>query len=205
MDSQVDIHPDHLRVNDYVVKTVGLKNLPASTHPNLLDELLRIPSDLIVCSEWKPQSNLHMRRLIRSKQTGFDALLVNLVALAVHGRGVPKSELPRKHEVEAHYDSLGECMKEIENRGNYFGAFSCTVVLLGKSLDRVREAFSSVVKVFGRYDASLIDERLNLWHSWLSILPGNYKHSHRYHYLLNVSYADPVWSENSNTFHLVLV
>ncbi len=121
-----------------------------------------------------------MRRLIRTKQTGFDALLVNLVALAVHGRGVPKSELPRKHEVEAHYDSLGECMKEIENRGNYFGAFSCTVVLFGKSLDQVREAFSSVVKVFGRYDASLIDERLNLWHSWLSILPGNYKHSHRH-------------------------
>jgi type IV secretion system protein TrbE len=190
LDSQVDIHPDHLQVNDYVVKTVGLKNLPASTQPNLLQELLTIPCDLIVCSEWKPQSNLRMRRLIHSKQRSFDALLVNVVALAVHGRGVPKSELPKKHEVEAHYDSLGECMKEIENRGNYFGAFSCTVVLVGRSLDRVREGFSSVVKVFGRYDASLIDERLNLWHSWLSILPGNYQHSHRYHYLLNVSYAD---------------
>jgi type IV secretion system protein TrbE len=190
LDSQVDIHPDHLQVNDYVVKTVGLKNLPASTQPNLLQEVLAIPGDFIVLCEWKPQSNLRMRRVIRNKQTGFDALLVNLVALAVHGRGVPKSELPRKHEVEAHYDSLGECMKEIENRGNYFGAFSCTVVLIGRSLDRVRDSFSSVVKVFGRYDASLIDERLNLWHSWLSILPGNYQYSHRYHYLLNVSYAD---------------
>jgi type IV secretion system protein TrbE len=190
LDSQVDIHPDHLQVNEYVVKTVGLKNLPASTQPNLLQELLTIPCDLIVCSEWKPQSNLRMRRLIHSKQRSFDALLVNVVALAVHGRGVPKSELPKKHEVEAHYDQLGECMKEIENRGNYFGAFSCTVVLVGRSLDRVRDGFSSVVKVFGRYDASLIDERLNLWHSWLSILPGNYQHSHRYHYLLNVSYAD---------------
>jgi type IV secretion system protein TrbE len=190
LDSQVDIHPDHLQVNDYVVKTVGLKNLPASTQPNLLQELLTIPCDLIVCSEWKPQSNLRMRRLIHSKQRSFDALLVNVVALAIHGRGVPKSELPKKHEVEAHYDSLWECMKEIENRGNYFGAFSCTVVLVGRSLDRVRDSFSSVVKVFGRYDASLIDERLNLWHSWLSILPGNYQHSHRYHYLLNVGYAD---------------
>jgi hypothetical protein len=171
LDSQVDIHPDHLQVNDYVVKTVGLKNLPASTQPNLLQELLTIPCDLIVCSEWKPQSNLRMRRLIHSKQRSFDALLVNVVALAIHGRGVPKSELPKKHEVEAHYDSLGECMKEIENRGNYFGAFSCTVVLVGRSLDRVRDSFSSVVKVFGRYDASRIDERFNLWHSWLSICP----------------------------------
>jgi hypothetical protein len=52
------------------------------------------------------------------------------------------------------------------------------------------------VKVFERYDASLIDERLNLWHSWLSILPGNYHHSHRYHYLLNVTYADiaSIWA-----------
>jgi type IV secretion system protein VirB4 len=190
LDSQIDIHSDHLRVNDYAVKAVGLKNLPASTQPNLLQELLAIPCDLIVCSEWKPQSNLRMRRVIRSKQTSFDALLVNVVALAVHGRGVPKSELPRKHEVEAHYDSLGECMKEIENRGNHFGAYCCTVILLGKSLDRVREGFSSVVKVFGRYDASLIDERLNLWHAWLSILPGNYQHAHRYHYLMNVNYAD---------------
>jgi type IV secretion system protein VirB4 len=132
LDSQVDIHPDHLQVNDYVVKTVGLKNLPASTQPNLLQELLATPCDLIVCIEWKPQSNLRMRRLIHAKQRSFDALLVNVVAIAIHGRGVPKSELPKKHEVEAHFDSLGECMKEIENRGNYFGAFSCTVVLLGR-------------------------------------------------------------------------
>jgi type IV secretion system protein VirB4 len=190
LDAQVDIHADHLRVNGYAVKAIGLKSLPASTQPNLLQELLAIPCDLIVCSEWKAQSNLRMRRVIKSKQTSFDALLVNVVALAIHGRGVPKSELPRKHEVEAHYDSLGECMKEIENRGNYFGAFCCTVILLGQSLDRVRESFSSVVKVFGRYDASLIDERLNLWEAWLSILPGNYQHSHRYHYLMNVNYAD---------------
>jgi hypothetical protein len=54
----------------------------------------------------------------------------------------------------------------------------------------VREAVSQVVKVFGRWDASLLDERLNLLASWLSILPGNYRHTRRYQYLLNVNYAD---------------
>jgi len=108
----------------------------------------------------------------------------------LHGRGVPKSELPRKHEVEAHYDNLGACMQEIENRGNYFGAFASTVILISKSLDRVRATVSQVVKVFGRWDASLIDERLNLFASWLSILPGNYRYTRRYQYLLNVNYAD---------------
>jgi len=190
IDSQVDVHADHLRVNDFFVKSVLLKQLPGSTAPNLLGDLLGIDSDLIACAEWKPQSNLHMRRVIRTKQTGFDALFLNLAALALHGRGVPKSELPRKHEVEAHYDNLGECMKEIENRGNYFGAFVCTVLLMGKSLERVHETVSQVVKVFGRWDASLIEERLNLFASWLSILPGNYRYSRRYQYLLNVNYAD---------------
>ncbi len=190
IDSQIDVYADHLRVNDFFAKSISLKQLPGSTAPNLLIDLLAIDSDLIACTEWKPQSNLHMRRVIRAKQTGFDALFINLAALALHGRGVPKSELPRKHEVEAHYDSLGHCMQEIENRGNYFGAFASTVILIGKSLDRVRETVSQVVKVFGRWDASLIDERLNLFASWLSILPGNYRYTRRYQYLLNVNYAD---------------
>jgi type IV secretion system protein TrbE len=190
LDSQVEIYADHLRVNDFFVKSISLKQLPGSTAPNLLNDLLTIDSDLIVCTEWKPQSNLHMRRVIRAKQTGFDALFLNLAALALHGRGVPKSELPRKHEVEAHYDNLGACMQEIENRGNHFGAFACTTILIGKSLERVRETVSQVVKVFGRWDASLIEERLNLLPSWLSILPGNYRYARRYQYLLNVNYAD---------------
>jgi type IV secretory pathway VirB4 component len=203
IDSQIDIYPDHLRINDYFVKSISLKQLPASTAPNLLGDLLAIDSDLIACTEWKPQSNLHMRRLIRGKQTGFDALFINLAALALHGRGVPKSELPRKHEVEAHYDSLGQCMQEIENRGNYFGAFTCTVILIRKSLERVRESVSQVVKVFGRWDASLVDERLNLFPSWLSILPGNYKYTRRYQYLLNVSYSDlaQIWSSYTGEKH----
>jgi hypothetical protein len=32
---------------------------------------------------------------------------------------------------------------------------------MGKSLERVHETVSQVVKVFGRWDASLIEERLN--------------------------------------------
>jgi type IV secretion system protein VirB4 len=196
IDSQVDVYADHLRVNDFFVKSISLKQLPGSTAPNLLGDLLATDSELIAWTEWKPKSNLYMRRVIRAKQTGFDALFLNLAALALHGRGVPKSELPRKHDVEAHYDSLGQCMQEIENRGNYFGAFACTVLLIGKSLERVREAVSQVVKVFGRWDASLIEERLNLFPSWLSILPGNYKYTRRYQYLLNVNYSDMalIWS-----------
>ena len=190
-------------MNDFFVKSVSLKQLPGSTIPNLLADLLTIDCDLIVTMEWKPKSNLHMRRVIRAKQTGFDALFLNLAALALHGRGVPKSELPRKHDVEAHYDSLGACMQEIENRGNYFGAFACTVVLIDSNLDCIRESISQVVKVFGRWDASLLDERLNLLPSWLSILPGNYGYTRRYQYLLNVNYADMalIWSSYTGEKH----
>jgi hypothetical protein len=68
-------------VNDFFVKSISLKQLPGSTAPNLLVDLLAVYSGLIVCTEWKPKSNLHMRRIIRAKQTGFDALFLNLAAL----------------------------------------------------------------------------------------------------------------------------
>jgi len=51
--------------------------------------------------------------------------------------------------VEAHYDKLGVYMQEMENRGNHFGDFACTSILIGKSLDRVRETVSQVVKALG--------------------------------------------------------
>jgi type IV secretion system protein VirB4 len=93
-DSQIDVYADHLRVNDFFVKCISLKQLPGSTAPNLLVDLLAIDSDLTAWTEWKPQTNLNMRRVIRAKQTGFDALFINLAALALHGRGVPSRSYP---------------------------------------------------------------------------------------------------------------
>ncbi len=77
IDSQVDVYADHLRVNDFFLKSISLKQLPGATAPILFFDLLAIDSDLIVCAEWKPKSNLHMRRVIRAKQTGFDSLFIS--------------------------------------------------------------------------------------------------------------------------------
>ncbi|MFZ0589875.1 MAG: hypothetical protein WAM39_05295 [Bryobacteraceae bacterium] len=71
-DSQIEMNRDYLRVNDAYLKCIGLKQLPGVTGPTLLDDLLVVDSDLIVSMEWKPKSNLHMRRVIRQEQTGFD-------------------------------------------------------------------------------------------------------------------------------------
>src|SRR6185312_4547045 len=53
IDSQIDVHADHLRANDFFVKSVSLKQLPGLTAANLLGDLLSIDSDLIACAEWK--------------------------------------------------------------------------------------------------------------------------------------------------------
>lgn len=55
-DTQIEVYADHLRVNDFFVKSISLKQLPGSTAPNLLNDLLTIDSDLVVCTEWKPQT-----------------------------------------------------------------------------------------------------------------------------------------------------
>ena len=41
LDSQIEVYADHLRVNDFFVKSISLKQLPGSTAPNLLVRLAR--------------------------------------------------------------------------------------------------------------------------------------------------------------------
>jgi len=166
----------------------------------MLADLTAIPAEMVVCAEWKPQSNFHMRRVIGGKRSSWDQLkvLTQPLAVFIHGRAVPKSELAVRKEFDKHEDTLGDAMVEIENAGNYFGAYSMTVLLLGTE-QPVRAAFSEVAKVFGRWDAALVDERLNLFRAFLSVLPGNYSDNSRHHYLLNVDFANLLLMWNSFT------
>ncbi len=93
LDSQIGVYADHLRINDFFVKSISLKQLPGSTVPNLLVDLLEIDLDLIVCIEWKPQSNLHMRR--------GDSGEANRLRCAIPQSRCARSSWPRRAEVGA--------------------------------------------------------------------------------------------------------
>jgi hypothetical protein len=111
--------------------------------------------------EWKTQSTTRMRKLIKSRQKTFIAQGVSMFMAAFAGAWTPKSEMPRKQDLERHAENLGDCLVALE-QGNQFGAFSCVLVLLGKDHHWVRNSFAELVRVYGQADASLVRETLNL-------------------------------------------
>src|SRR5712672_4536028 len=91
---------------------------------------------------------------------------------------------------ESHVRELGDSIKEIELKGNYFGQFSLTVVIYDLDPTKVERACAEFYKVFSVHDAQLYEEKYNLLNAFLAAVPGNHPFNLRYLYLLNTNYAD---------------
>lgn len=183
-DSALECHRDHLRLDDYYVQVLTLKEPPAQTFAHLLKGLLEIPSNLIIATEWKRETNLKMRKLIQSKRRHFHNSKTSIVNYLNNTPAAPKDMLV-DDAAAALSAELGSCLEELEVRGNYFGRFSLTVVLYDEDRDRVKRSSSEVFKVFATQDAHLIEERYNLLNAFLAVLPGNDAYNLRTLWLLN--------------------
>jgi type IV secretory pathway VirB4 component len=162
------------------VTATQLKPKPAI----IATELFRVKCDFIACMEWKPQTAIHMRKVIKSRRRTFTAQQVNVLMTALLGAEQQQAgPQQRKRDLEHHADNLGESLVGIEE-GHQFGSFSCVVMLLGQDYYRVRDAYTDLVRVYGQSDASLVKESLNLLSAYLSIIPGNTQRNHSYSYLL---------------------
>lgn len=91
---------------------------------------------------------------------------------------------------EGAVDELGLGMREMELEGNYFGRYSCSIVLYGASLTSLQSAAAECIKVFAIHGATVHEETYNQLNAWLAVLPGNYHYNLRYVYLSNENYGD---------------
>jgi type IV secretion system protein TrbE len=190
-DSQIECHRGYLRVDDYYVKVLTLKDPPASTQPNMLRHLQELPSECIIASEFKRVENFAMRTLIQSKRRHFHNSKTSVMSY------VNLSSQPQAPEQTLVDDSasavvaeLGSCLTEMELKSNYFGFFSLTVVLYDKDKKCLDKSVAEAFKVFAAQDATLFEERYNLLNAFLAMLPANYRYNLRHIYILNNNYAD---------------
>ncbi len=190
-DSQVECHRGHLRVDDYYVKVLTLKDPPASTQPNMLKHLQELPSECIIASEFKRVENFEMRKLIQSKRRHFHNSKTSVMSYVNLGN---QTQAPEQVLVDdsasAMVAELGTCLTEMELKSNYFGFFSLTVVLYDRDRKRLDKSVAEAFKVFAAQDATLFEERYNLLNAFLSVLPANYRYNLRHMYILNNNYAD---------------
>src|ERR1700735_2558834 len=188
-ESTLECHRGHLRVDDYYVKVLTLKEPSAQSFPLIFKRLLEVEANYYVVTEWKKEDSGKMRRAIQSKRRHFHNTKRSL-ASQVNMNDTPAQDVLLDDSKESQVRELGEGIKEIELEGNYFGMFSLTVVIYDLDLKRVERACAEFYKVFSVHDAQLYQERFNLLNSFLATVPGNHAFNVRYLYLLNTNYAD---------------
>ena len=187
-DSTLECHRDHLRVDDWHVRVLTMKEPPAKTFAHVLRDLAAIPGALVACLEWQRIPNATMRRDLQSRRRHFFNKKVSLVNY-VSSQTKPE-EMLVDDSATATVNELGQALTDLEVHGRFFGACSLTVVVYDREAEAVERAVGECAKVFAAHDGALYDERYNLLNAWLAIVPGNGAHNLRRLALLNTTVAD---------------
>jgi type IV secretion/conjugal transfer VirB4 family ATPase len=188
-ESSLECHRGYLRVDDYYVKVLTLKEPCAQSFPLVFKRLLEVEANYYVVTEWKKEDSSKMRRIIQSKRRHFHNTKRSF-ASQVSLNDAPSQDVLLDDSKESQVRELGESLKEIELHGNYFGQFSLTVVIYDLDLAKVDRACADFYKVFSVHDAQLYEEKYNLLNAFLAAVPGNHVFNLRSLYLLNTNYAD---------------
>jgi type IV secretion system protein TrbE len=188
-ESHLECHRGHLRVDDYYVKVLTLKEPPAQSFPLVFKRLLEVAANYYVVTEWKKEDSGKTRRAIQAKRRHFHSTKRSFLS-QVNLNDAPPQDMLLDDSKESQVRELGEGIKEIELHGNYFGQFSLTVVIYDLDLAKLDRACAEFYKVFSVHDAQLYEEKYNLLNAFLAAVPGNYAHNLRSLYLLNTNYAD---------------
>ena len=188
-ESHLECHRGHLRVDDYYVKVLTLKEPSAQSFPLIFKRLLEVEANYYVVTEWKKEDSGKTRRAIQAKRRHFHNARRTFLS-QVNFNDAPLEDLLLDDSKQSLVRELGEGIKEIELHGNYFGQFSLTVVIYDLDLAKLDRACAEFYKVFSVHDAQLYEEKYNLLNAFLAAVPGNHAHNLRSLYLLNTNYAD---------------
>jgi type IV secretion system protein TrbE len=188
-ESHLECHRTYLRMDDYFVRVLTLKEPSAHTFPLLLKGFLAIDANYHVVTEWKKEDPGKTRRTIQAKRRHFHNTKRSFVSQVNLNDAAPQ-DLLLDNAKESQVRELGKAIEEIELHDNYFGQFSLSVVVYDRDLRTVERAVAEFYKVFSVHDAQLYDERFNLLNAFLAAVPGNHAFNLRYLYLLNSNYAD---------------
>ena len=188
-ESHLECHRGHLRLDDYYVKVLTLKEPSAQSFPLIFKALLEVEASYYVVTEWSKEDPGKTRRTIQTKRRHFHNTKRSFVSQVNMNEAGPQDILFDDSK-ESQVRELGEGIKEIELHGNYFGEFSLTVVIYDLDLARVDRACAEFYKVFSVHDAQLYEEKYNLLNAFLAAVPGNHAWNLRSLYILNTNYAD---------------
>jgi type IV secretion/conjugal transfer VirB4 family ATPase len=188
-ESHLECHRGFLRIDDYYVKVLTLKEPSVQSFPLILKNLLEVQANFHIVTEWKKEDSGKTRKAIQSKRRHFHNTKRSL-ASHLNVSDAPPTDVLVDDSKEAQVRELGESIKQLEIEGNYFGHFSLSVVIYDLDPAKVDTACAEFYKVFSVHDAQLYEEKYNLLNAFLATVPGGSAFNLRSMYLLNTNYAD---------------
>jgi len=187
----LECHRGFLRVDDFYVKVLTLKEPSPQSFPLIFQKLLEARANFFIVTEWKKEEPDKTRRRIHSRRRHFHNTKRSLVSY-LNTSSVPSTsqDVLIDDSKEAQVHCLGRALQELDVNGTYFGEFSLTVVAYDLDRSKVDAACAEFYKVFSVHDAQLYDERYNLLNAYLSTVPGNSAFNLRRIHITNANYAD---------------
>ena len=188
-ESHLECHRGHLRLDDYYVKVLTLKEPSAQSFPLIFKSLLDVQANFHIITEWQKEDSGKTRKAIQSKRRHFHNTKRSLMS-HLNVSDAPPSDVLVDDSKEAQVRELGESIKQLEIEGNYFGHFSLSVVIYDLDPVKVETACAEFYKAFSTHDAQLYEEKYNLLNAFFATVPGGSAFNLRSMYLLNTNYAD---------------
>ena len=155
-----------LRLDDYYVKVLTLKEPSAQSFPLIFKNLLEVQANFHIVTEWKKEDSGKARKTIQSKRRHFHNTKRSLMS-HLNVSDAPPTDVLVDDSKEAQVRELGASIKELEIEGNYFGQFSLSVVIYDLDPAKVDTACADFYKVFSVHDAQLYEEKYNLLNAFL--------------------------------------
>src|SRR2546428_1324315 len=133
VNSDIEAERDHLRVGDYLVRVLTMKEAITETRPLVLDALLKISANFYVATEWKPLPAAKARKEVKKRRRHLNMSKTGFVSQIGNNdtQTTPRDVLVDVSK-QAIIENLGDCLRVLGD-GQSLGDFSLTVVLYGRS------------------------------------------------------------------------
>ena len=189
-DSELEAHRGYLRLDDYYVRVLTLKELPGETRPLVLGGLFDIPGNFHVVSEWHPIDNARARKEINKRRRHYHNSKTSFLSnLQDRQNSGPRDELVDDSK-EAAIQELGQALTALGMEGKAFGEFSLTAVIYDEDRAMTDRAVAQFQKLATEHDGLFYEERYNLLNAFFATVPGNRQFNLRRQWALNSNYAD---------------
>lgn len=204
-DSELECHRDHLKLDNYVVKTLTLKHVPAHSYVNMFGALMGIKADLVISTDWNVIEASKAAADVRSRRRHWHNTKTSLLTQV--GRDpVSPDEILMDDSKQALVEDLGNCLRTMEMGNIALGHFSLTATIFATSRDEAERVTAEVMKVVGTHDGAVNEERYNGLNAFLAGLPGGHPYNLRKLVVTNENHVDmvpwfqPAEGERTNEF-----